>query len=242
LKNILLISFLFVTTFSLGQSHQSLYWIRYYNQTQLNSKYTLHFEVDERRQFDPNLQFQLFSHIHLHRRFSKLVDVAVGFTYATTNSTKNPSLIVPELRTFQEVNFSKQISKKVQFQFRYRFEQRFAHNNDKIELTDGYNFFLRHRFRLQGSMPIKKFESGKAIIAKLSDEVMFNHGANAPNSFDQNRAYGGVEFQFNKKIAVELGYLNQHQAGSGSEYVDRDILRCTVYHRLSLLPKEEIKK
>jgi hypothetical protein len=241
LKNTLLLFFLLVSELIYGQgntTHQSLYWIRYYNQTQLNSKYTLHFEVDERRLINPDLQFQLFSHLHLHRRFSKSVDVAAGFTYATTNSSKNPNLAVPELRPFQEINFSQPISKKIQLQFRYRFEQRFIHNNNKLELQDGYNFFFRHRFRLQASMTVKKFENGKTIIAKISDEVMFNQGANAPTNFDQNRIYVGFELQFNKKWACELGYLNLYQSASGNDYFARDIMRWTVFHRLSLLKAE----
>jgi hypothetical protein len=241
LKNTLLLFFYFVSVLTYGQgntAHQTLYWIRYYNQTQLSSKYTLHIELDERRLVDPATQFQLFTHAHLHRRFSKSVDVAAGFTYATTNSSKNPNLAMPELRPFQEINFSQPISKKIQLQFRYRFEQRFIHNNNKLELQDGYNFFFRHRFRLQGSMTVKKFENGKMIIAKLSDEIMLSQGSNAPNSFDQNRAYVGVEFQFNKKWAVELGYLNQYQSASGNDYFTRDIMRWTVFHRLSLLKME----
>jgi hypothetical protein len=224
-----------------GQStttHQSLYWIRYYNQTQLNSKYTLHIELDERRLIDPAMQFQFFAHAHLHRRFSKSIDVAAGFTYATTNSSKNPNLAVPELRPFQEINFSHPISKKIQLQFRYRLDERFIHNNNRLELQDGYNFFFRHRFRIQASITLKKYESGRSIIAKLSDEIMLNQGSGAANSFDQNRIYAGVEFQFNKNWSVELGYLNLYQSASGGDYFARDIIRCTVFHRLFLLTKE----
>jgi hypothetical protein len=241
LKNTLLLFFLLVSQLIYGQgntTHQSLYWIRYYNQTQLNSKYTLHFEIDERRLINPDLQFQLFSHLHLHRRFSKLVDMAVGFTYATTNSSKNPDLAVPELRPFQEINFSHPISKKIQLQFRYRFEQRFIHNNNKLELQDGYNFFFRHRFRLQASMTLKKFENGKVINTKLAEEIMLDQGSGAINSFDQNRVYLATEFQFNKKWAVELGYLNLYQSASGGDYFAKDIMRWTVFHRLSLLKAE----
>ncbi len=240
MKNTVFLFFHFVSVLTYGQgttTHQSLYWIRYYNQTQLSSKYTLHVELDERRLIEPAIQFQFFAHAHLHRRFSKWADVAAGFTYASTNSSKNPSLAVPEIRSFQEVNLSKQVAKEFQLQLRYRLDERFVHNNNKLELQDGYNFFLRHRFRLQASMTIKKFESGKTVIGKLSDEIMFNQGSAAPNSFDQNRAYAGVEFQFNKKWAVEFGYLNQYQS-SGNDYFARDIMRWTVFHRLSLLPKE----
>lgn len=241
MKNALFLFLVLSSGLIYGQSntsHQTLYWIRYYNQTQFSSTYTLHFEVDERRLINPDIQFQIFSHLHLHRRFSKLIDIAAGFTYAATNSSKNRDLAVPELRPFQEINFSQPISQKIQLQFRYRFEQRFIHNNNKLELQDGYNFSFRHRLRLQGSMTLKKFENGKTIIGKLSEEIMLNQGSIAPSSFDQNRVYVGMEFHFNKKWSMELGYLNQYQLANGGEYFAGDIMRWTVFHRLSLLKTE----
>lgn len=213
--------------------HQSLYWLRYYNQTQLSPKYTLHVEVDERRFFNPDLQSQLFSHAHLHRKILKAFDVGVGFTQANTNSNKNNNLVVPEWRLFQEVSFTQLLVKKVQGQLRYRVEERYIHNSNALELMDGYNFILRHRFRLQFVLPLKKFKSGRSFILKLSDEIMLNSTANA-KAFDQNRIYGGIEWQFSKKWSSELGYLNQYQSAPANDF-DRDIIRYTLYHRLSLV-------
>lgn len=240
MKNSLILGCVLISDLSFSQSttHQSLYWIRYYNQTQLNPKYTLHIELDERRLINPERQFQLFVHAHLHRRFSKKIDVAAGFTFAGTNATKNPQLIVPELRPFQEINGSQQIGKKLQLQFRYRLDERFIHNNDKLELQDGYGFFVRHRFRIQSNLTLKKFENDRVIILKLSEEVMFNQGNGVSRAFDQNRIYVGSELQWNDKWATELGYLSLFQSSSEVDFFARDIIRLTVYHRLSLLSKE----
>lgn len=240
MKNSLILFCVLFSDLSFGQSttQQSLYWIRYYNQTQLNSKYTLHIELDERRLIIPDRQFQLFVHAHLHRRFSKRIDAAAGLTFAGTNSTKNPQLIVPEFRPFQEINVSQQIVKKLQLQFRYRLDERFIRNNDKLELQDGYGFFIRHRFRLQCNLTFIKLENDRAMILKLSEEVMFNQGNGVSRTFDQNRIYLGVELQWNEKWATELGYLNLFQSSSEVDSFARDIIRLTVYHRLSLLSKE----
>lgn len=216
--------------------HQSLYWLRYYNQTQLSPKYILHVEVDERRFFNPDLQSQLFTHVHLHRKFLKGLDVGAGLTFAATNSNKNNSLVVPEWRLFQEVSFTQLLFKRIQGQLRYRLDERYIHNSTKLELIDGYNFVLRHRFRWQITFPIKKFESGRSVILKLSDEVMLNSTPNA-NTFDQNRAYVGVEWFFSKKWSGELGYLNLYQSAPANEYFDRDIIRYTFYHKLSFVEK-----
>lgn len=216
--------------------YRTLYWFRYYNQTQLTAKTFLHVEVDERRLMNPDLQFQLFMHIHLHRRISKSVDLAAGFTYARTNSSKSNDLVVPELRPFQEVNYSRPLFFKIQGQVRYRLDERFIHNSNKIELQDGYTFVLRHRFRFQLSKVLKKFESGKILSAKISDEIMLNSHPETVDTFGQNRVYGGLELQLNKNWSTEIGYLNLYQAAYGGDYLAGDIVRCTVYHRLSLVP------
>ena len=214
--------------------HQSLYWLRYYNQTRLSTKYTLHVEVDERRFVNPDLQSQFFIHAHLHREISKNLDTGVGLTYANTNSNKNNTLVVPEWRPFLEVSFTQLLFKKIQGQLRYRVDERYIRNNTVLGLADGYNFILRHRFRLQFVMPLKKFESDRSLMLKVADEIMLNSTGNA-NTFDQNRIYVGVEWQFCKKWSGEFGYFNLYQTASANEYFDRDILRFTLYHRLSLV-------
>lgn len=224
-----------VATAQSNTTHQSLYWIRYYNQTQLISKYTLHVELDERRLVNPDLQFQFFSHIHLHRKISKSWDAAMGFTYARTNSNNNNSLVVSEYRPFQEVSFTVPLFLKIQGQIRYRLDERFIENHNLTELQDGYTFTLRHRFRFQLSKVVLRNESGKKLTTKLSEEIMLNSGSKAVHTFDQNRIYIAVEFQFNKKWSTEIGYLNLYQSATGDEFFARDILRCTVYHRLSFI-------
>ena len=216
-------------------TYQSLYWIRYYNQTQLSSKLTFHLELDERRLINPDQQVQFFIHTHLHKRISPSLDVAVGFSHVRTNSPKNNDLIVPEWRMFQEISYTLPIATKTRWQLRYRLDERFIHNNDKIQLEDGYAFVLRHRFRLQFTWPLK-IGNEKTISLKLSDEVMFNSTSNA-NTFDQNRIYAGVEWPLSKKCSVELGYLNLHSATTTSEAI-LDIIRLTIYHRLSFVNKE----
>jgi hypothetical protein len=166
------------------------------------------------------------------------MDVAAGFTYALTNSTRNTSLVVPELRPFQELILSGQASKRIQLQFRYRMDERFIHNNDRMELQEGYTFSLRHRFRLQGNVVCKDFENGKMIMARLSNEIMFHHGSSIINAFDQNRVYIGAEVQLNRKWSMELGYLNLYQLNGADQYFNRNIIRCTVFHRLSLLTEQ----
>ncbi len=52
-------------------THQSLYWIRYYNQLSLNQKWTWHNEIDDRRFFENNTQHHLIVHSVCIIRFLK---------------------------------------------------------------------------------------------------------------------------------------------------------------------------
>ncbi|MCX8489705.1 MAG: DUF2490 domain-containing protein [Cyclobacteriaceae bacterium] len=217
-------------------TYQSLYWIRYYNQSQLSSKITFHLELDERRLINPDRQAQFFIHTHLHKKISPALDVAVGFSHVRSNSPKNTDLVMPEWRFFQEISYTLSKATKTHWQIRYRLDERFIHNRDKDQLVDGFMFVLRHRFRAQFTWPIKIVEGGQTVSLKISDEIMFNSTSNA-NPFDQNRIYIGLEWPLSNKWSAELGYLKLHAATLTAESV-LDIIRLSIYHRLSFVSKE----
>jgi Protein of unknown function (DUF2490) len=230
---ILLFIFSVLPFLSNGQekvTYQWFYWIRYYNVARISDKLALHTEIDNRRYFNPSRQSQFFTHIHLHNRIKPWLDIAAGFNF---NLTKFPatSLSVPELRPWQEINFLSSAKSKWLFIFRYRLDERFIHNNNTVELTDGYHFNLRHRFRILVSTTVVKFKNKSILTLKLYNEIMFNTG-DVPRPFDQNRLSGSLEYQFNKRWSIESGYINILQPKSDTEYYDRNVIRTTVHHRI----------
>ena len=183
-------------------------WFRYYNQAQLSEKLILHAELDERRRLNPWSQSQFFVHVHLHYRVKPWLDVAAGMNYNTTTiATTNLSLDVAEWRPWQEGTLFKKLGKDLQFQFRYRLDERFIHRNDKQVLMDGYHFNWRHRFRIQLSKPIAEFKENRTLTIKFSNEVMLNSG-DVVRVFDQNRIYASLEMKLNNHWSIESGYLN----------------------------------
>jgi len=206
-------------------------WFRYYNQTQFSKKLILHSEIEERINLNPVEQSQLFTHVHLHYRTKPWLDVAAGFSFNVTNPPYNPSLSVPELRPWQEASLMKNLGKDIQFQFRYRVDERFIHKNDRQVLEDGYHFNWRHRFRIQFSKPIAEFNNNKILTLKLSDEVMLNAG-DVPRLFDQNRIFASLEIKINDRFSYECGYLNLIQPVTDDVYYERHIIRSTLYHRI----------
>lgn len=220
-------------------TNQSLYWIRYYNQLSINKKITWHNEFDNRRFFENNQQHHFITHSRVHYKILPNADVALGFTYSL-QSPQDPNavsnLVVPEIRPHQELNFSNALSNKLMIHQRLRIDERFIHKNDNQVLLSGYDFNFRLRYRLQLSYKFQNEEAKMPSILKIADEIMLNAGKNIVyNQFDQNRVYIGFEQTINKNFSIELGYLHWYQQrASGYQFFKRDIVRCTVYHRVKL--------
>lgn len=225
---------LLIPFYSNGQTtvtHEWFYWVRFYNQFKFRKHYILHTEVDTRRYFSDSRQSQFFTHIHLHRRLKPWLDVALGFNYNFTQQPADPKLKVPELRPWQEITLFSTNKSQWPFLFRYRLDERFIHNNTKDELTDGYHFNLRHRFRVGVSTELANFNDKSNLTLRFYDEVMINTG-DVPRAFDQNRISASLEYQFNKRWSVESGYINILQPRTDTEYYDRHVIRTTFFYRL----------
>jgi hypothetical protein len=239
-----IVVFLFLVTTStrlLGQKstiNQNLYWLRYYNQFTLNKKFVWHNELEERRFFDKNRLNNLIIHSRLHYNLKPNTEIAIGLTYSlqnpqNPNSTSN--LIIPEIRPVQEFNYTMRINNKLSLQQRLRIDERFIRKNDGEKLLDGYNFNFRFRLRFQLIYKLKEEKNKNQTTLKIADELMINAGKDIVyNQFDQNRIYIGIQQKLNKNVALELGYLKLHQQkASGNQFLNRDIVRLSLYHRLT---------
>lgn len=220
-------------------THESLYWIRYYNQIAFGNKWTWHNEIDERRFFKNNEHFHIIIHSRLHYKLAPKVEIAGGFTYSlqkTKNVNLTSALEIPELRPTQEIIYSNPISKRWNLQHKLRIDERFFRKNDGKSLTDGYDFNFRFRYRLQAAFRINKEELEKPTTLKLADEIMFNAGKRIVyNTFDQNRMYAGVEQSLSQSLSVELGYMYVYQQRpAGYQFFERDIIRLTILQKIKI--------
>lgn len=226
-------------TLSLAYSQttvQNLYWLRYYAQFKLSERTSWHFELDDRFFFETSNAFQLIVHNHFHYKISPYFDVAAGLSYSRTNSTRTPTLVVPEWRPFQEVHvdFFPSMRQHKPVIFRLRVDERFIHANNGTELQSGLRYNTRFRFRFQTAWQIASFKEGKKqLVAKANDEYMVQYG-DVVTTFDQNRIYGAIEYFFKPSMSLELGYLNIYQANGTDKHFLRHIMRFTFTHRLRL--------
>lgn len=220
-------------------THQSLYWTRYYNQLSLNSKLTWHNEVDMRRFMDNSRLHHVIAHSHIHYKITSNFDIAAGITYSQQSpqfSDATSTLVIPEIRPFQEITQSQTLGKSVTLSHRFRLDERFIRKNNGIEILEGSDFNFRFRYRPQLAINLSKSESKTPTNLKIADELMVNFGGEIVyNHFDQNRVYVGLEKVLSKNFSVEMGYLHWYQQRpSGKVFFDRNILRLTILHKIKL--------
>jgi Protein of unknown function (DUF2490) len=217
--------------------HQSLLWTRYYNLLTISDKWLVQSEFDNRIFINPVKQNLYEFRVQGRYKINDNLDVGAGFAYFSV-VTQNPGITydfaVPEYRGQQDVIWKQEFNKFALLQ-RFQVEERFFHNANKDGLLPGTTFFWRFRYRIQGEHTFWKKEN-QFLKAILSDEIMINAGENIiKNTFDQNRIYAALHYGINKNFAVELGYLSSfQQRASGVDYFDRDIIRFTFFHKISL--------
>jgi len=222
-------------------TRQQVMWYAYINVLEVNPKLTFATEIHERRYFAPDAQHQFVARERMQYTLGSNWDVAACFAYflqSPNDPLSSSSLVIPELRPHIDIN-NKQILKKITITHRYRIEGRFIHNSYKDALTDGYTFNWRFRYQLAFEIPLLKFKNEGGIKFRLGDEILINAGKNIKyNTFDNNRIFASIVYSPVKKLAFEAGYMNWfQQRSSGIDYYERDIIRLSLTHRVTLKKK-----
>lgn len=216
---------------------QSLIWTRYYNQLELNTRWSIHSEFDNRIFLSPLDQNLFVLRVQGRYKVLEQMELGAGFTYfsvATQDPDFHSKFNKPEYRIQQDATLKQNLG-KITLNQRFQIEERFFQNFDKERLISGSTFFWRFRYRIQGDYNFwqKKKQFLKAII---SDEIMINAGKKViNNTFDQNRIYAGLQYGINSSLAIELGYMNSFQQRSTEvDYFNRNIIRLSIYHKLKI--------
>lgn len=122
---------------------------------------------------------------------------------------------------------------RVDFQHRYRLEQRFIENWKKDASgtfdMDGFLFRQRVRYRFLINTPLfRKEMTDNTLFLSLYDEVFLGFGKGiGKNVLDQNRLYAALGWRFNKNFNVQLGYLNQF-------VIKSDGVKCERNHTIQI--------
>jgi hypothetical protein len=233
----ILSNFTLIAQVKTNVNHQNLLWTRYYNQLELNTKWSIHSEFDNRIFLNPMVQNLFVVRVQGRYKVIDQTELGAGFAYfsvATQDPDIDSQFNKPEYRLQQDVTM-KQNSSKINVNQRFQIEERFFQNFDSQSLQGGVSFAMRFRYRLQGDYMLwdKKNQYLKTII---SDEIMINTTDKIVKAtFDQNRIYAGLQYGINSTLAVEIGYMNSfQQRATGVDYYDRNIIRFSIYNKLKL--------
>jgi hypothetical protein len=171
-------------------------WLIYIGNKHLNTKWNIHNEVQYRNYNAIGDLEQLLLRTGLGFSFNEgKNNLLLGYGYILSENytgITDEKISINEHRIFQQF-ISKQSIGSIKLNHRYRFEQRFVE-------TD---FKMRFRYFLSLNVPVK---ASSRYYFSAYNEIFLNTDSAI---FDRNRLYGGIGFQMNKNMKIEVGYMNQ---------------------------------
>ena len=198
MKNQLIIILFLINIFSVKSQENNIgNWLIYLGNKELNSSLNWHHEIQHRNYNILGELEQLLVRTGLGYNVNENNNILLGYGFIDSRNKaieSNEILKVNEHRIYQQF-ISKQVIGKIKIQHRYRFEQRFIEDD----------FKLRYRYFLSLNLPLLK--TNKKYYISAYNEIFID--ASQENSFDRNRIYGGLGYQLNSNIKLELGYMNQ---------------------------------
>jgi hypothetical protein len=144
------------------------------------------------------------------------VTLTLGIAHITTGTIGESNQTVSETRFYQEALLPIKVGKRLYFNNRFRYEQRFVENQD---------FRTRFRYNLFLNIPLNKTTLSKnAVYIALYNEIFINGEKNigdgrTVNVFDRNRFYAGLGYGITDKLRLQLGFMNQSTETAGKDQV-----------------------
>ena len=186
--------------FSMGQNSDFGNWLIYFGNKKINDKWNLHHEVQYRNYNALGDLEQLLLRAGLGYNLTENNNnLLLGYGYILSENyvgTTEEKVSVSEHRIFQQF-ISKQKISIVGVSHRYRFEQRFVEDE----------FRMRFRYFISLNIPLQIKETiDKTFYVSAYNEIFLNTKSSI---FDRNRLYGGLGYNINKDVRIELGYMNQ---------------------------------
>jgi hypothetical protein len=212
MKKIMAIFFgLLVSTTSQATDDQSI-WVSNTFQTDFGgSSYLGFMELQPRFNDDSSKFSQLIVRPFIGYRVTKKLQLWLGYAWQGEYNSKDKFDMATD-DIIEQVQWVDNLTSQVNFQYRFRLEQRFIENAD-------LSHRMRHRFRLQYSIPDSKL----FVVAFDELFVYFNsinsgrmeHSVQA--GVNQNRSYLGLGYKIHPHVNIDTGYQLQYVNNFGRE-------------------------
>lgn len=207
--------------------HQNTGWLFLMNTSKFSDKWGAHFDLQIRSSDEFKNVRNLLVRPGVTYYFNGSNNLTVGYLFTQTYTPGIES--ITENRAWEQFIHTHKIQ-RVNVSHRFRLEQRFI---EKIAADDV--FAQRLRYFVRFLIPLKKeaqaFEKG--FFAAVQNEVFLNiQNKDVTNNsfFDQNRAYVALGYRLQKKIDLEIGYMNQ-AVKNFSGHTNNNILQVALYTR-----------
>ncbi len=133
------------------------------------------------------------------KNFSLMIASGRYTTYDYNDLSTGP--LNTEKRLWEQLIINQYLS-RLKFEHRYRVEQRWLSFRDG---TDAYR--NRIRYRLNMFVPLNDHTvTDKTVFLSIYDEIFLNP---LGPTFERNRVYAGLGYQFNQQWILQLGWVNQ---------------------------------
>ena len=207
--------------------HQNTGWLFLMNSSKFNDKWGAHLDLQVRSSDDVKNVRNLLIRPGLTYFFNSTNNLTLGYLFTQTYTPGAES--ITENRAWEQFIHTHKIT-SVNVSHRFRLEQRFI---EKVAADDVFAQRLRYfvRFLIPLKKEVQVFEKG--LFAAVQNEVFLNiQNKDVVNNyfFDQNRAYLALGYRLQKKIDLEMGYMNQAVKGL-SGHTNNNILQVALYTR-----------
>ncbi|MDP5011879.1 MAG: DUF2490 domain-containing protein, partial [Crocinitomicaceae bacterium] len=198
-------------------STQQHAWVMYTGNHKLTERWGIHTEYQWRRSdyFQDWQQSLLRLGLDYYSKQNALYTLGYGWIRSYQYGEQPIAHANNEHRIWEQFILKNKVG-RVEFQHRYRLEQRII-ENWKVNSTgefeqDGFIFRQRVRYRFLATVPLSRKEMlDNTLFLAVYDEPFLGFGKGiAKNILDQNRLYFALGWRFNKNCNVQLGYLNQY--------------------------------
>lgn len=199
MKHFLTIVFIVIVTSLFAQRPETGGWFSVQAPVNFSKHWQWHNDAGYRTLGVSTEPLQYLYRTGLRYNFNKRWNTAGGaaFFFSRTSFSKSNDEFGHEFRFWQEANHQYLVSKKLQWQFRLRTEQRF------FEATSIKSKYIAYRFRLRSG--ITQRLSDKWSL-QLADEYM-QQQAKQKFSFDQNRLMLSAIYHLNPVTQLQGGYM-----------------------------------
>lgn len=193
------------------------FWLTFNHDYHIDDKWRLNMHLQPRWRHEGSEFDQIIYRPSAYYKVSSQLSLGIGYGYILTHLESSGN--THEHRLWEDVIYQTQLTENIKFLSRSRLEQRHLEGHSD----------MAHRLRqtVRFAIPTSIVEGLSAIFY---DEYFVNTNSaswGVNKGFDQNRAFIGVNYQFNQHANMDVGYLNQYVNRPNVD-VENHVLAITV--------------